>query len=219
MDLHNSFEVPCGVDDAWPLLLDVERIAPCLPGAQLDEIDGGDHRGTVKVKIGPITANYKGTAVFVERDDEAHRVVISASGRDARGAGSADAVITARLEALAEERTQVTVDTELQIKGKVAQFGRGMIAEVSANLMGQFATNLETLLTGEEAASEDVAADGPSVPEPATGDSSDPVDLLAHAAVPVAKRLVPIVIATIVVVALRRWWSSCRRTATEDRNG
>ena len=145
MELNNDFEVSAPIDEAWAVLTDVERIAPCLPGAQLQEVEGDEYRGIVKVKVGPITAQYKGAAVFVERDDANHRAVLKADGRDTRGAGNASAFITAQLEP-AGERTKVTVKTDLTVTGKVAQFGRGVMADVSAKLMGQFATNLETML-------------------------------------------------------------------------
>ena len=123
MELSNSFEVARPISDAWTVLTDVERIAPCLPGAQLQEVEGDEYRGVVKVKVGPITAQYKGAATFAERHDADFRAVLNAKGRDTRGAGNAEAVITARLEALSDSTTQVNVDTDLKITGKVAQFG------------------------------------------------------------------------------------------------
>lgn len=146
MDLRNSFEVPAGRAEAWAVLNDVERIAPCLPGAQLQEIEGDEFRGVVKIKVGPVTAQYKGKAVFVERDEDAGRVVLKADGRDTRGAGNANAVITATLATVSDEVTRVNVHTDLAITGKVAQFGRGVMADVSEKLMGQFADNLQTLI-------------------------------------------------------------------------
>src|SRR5690606_29361624 len=120
---------------------DLERIAPCLPGAQLQEVDGDDYIGTVKVKVGPITAHYAGKARFVERDEAGRRAVLSADGRDKRGQGNASATITATLTP-AGDRTEVRVVTDLSISGKVAQFGRGVLADVSAKLMDQFVANL-----------------------------------------------------------------------------
>jgi carbon monoxide dehydrogenase subunit G len=142
MELTNEFTVPVPVERAWEVLTDVELIAPCLPGAQLQEIEGDEYRGIVKVKVGPITAQYKGAATFQEQDEAARRLVLKAEGRDTRGQGSASALITVKMS---EEsgRTHVTVDTDLTIKGKVAQFGRGMIADVSAKLMGEFVDCLE----------------------------------------------------------------------------
>src|SRR5256714_7894541 len=127
MELSNEFVVPVGVDEAWVLLTDVERIAPCMPGAQLQEIEGEEYRGIVKVKVGPITAQYKGAAHFVEKDDAAHRAVLRAEGRDTRGAGNANATITATLTPDGDA-TLVRVATDLTVTGKVAQFGRGVLA-------------------------------------------------------------------------------------------
>src|SRR3954467_10842676 len=110
MKIEDEFRVDVGVDEAWKVLLDVERIAPCLPGAQLQEVEGDEYRGIVKVKVGPITAQYKGAATFVEKDDANHRAVLKADGRDTRGAGNASALITAQLVAVGD-RTKVTVST------------------------------------------------------------------------------------------------------------
>src|SRR5688500_1924062 len=144
MDLNHTFTVPVPPAEAWQVLTDIERIAPCMPGAQLTEVDGDDYRGQVKIKVGPITATYKGVARFVERDDDAHRAVLRAEGRDARQ-GSAHAVITATLVP-SGSGTEVTVDTDLTVSGKVAQFGRGMLSEVSAKLIDQFVACLDTNL-------------------------------------------------------------------------
>ncbi len=149
MDLNNSFEVKAPIDEAWVIVNDVERIAPCLPGAQLQEIEGDEYRGIVKVKVGPITAQYKGAATFVEQDKENYRVVLKGDGRDTRGAGNASALITAQLEPVSDSVTRVDVTTDLTVTGKVAQFGRGVMADISGKLMGQFADNLETLLEEE----------------------------------------------------------------------
>lgn len=145
MELNNDFDVSAPIDKAWEVLTDVELIAPCLPGAQLQEVEGDEYRGIVKVKVGPITAQYKGAATFVEKDDANKRAVLKADGRDTRGAGNASAFITAQLSSVGD-RTKVEVKTDLTVTGKVAQFGRGVMADVSAKLMGQFADNLEKLL-------------------------------------------------------------------------
>jgi len=138
MQLEHSFTVPVGVDDAWDVLLDIERIAPCMPGAAIDSVDGDDFTGTVKVKLGPIGLTYKGKASFVEKDDVLHKAVIDARGRDARGNGTANAKVTATLTP-AGETTEVHVITDLDITGKPAQFGRGVMVEVGNKLIGQFA--------------------------------------------------------------------------------
>jgi carbon monoxide dehydrogenase subunit G len=151
MELSNEFEVPVSIDEAWAILTDIERIAPCLPGAQLQEIEGDHYRGIVKVKVGPITAQYKGQATMVEKDDSAHRALLQASGRDTRGAGNASANISAQLTE-AGDRTHVSVVTDLTITGKVAQFGRGVLADVSAKLLDQFVANLEATVLAEDLA-------------------------------------------------------------------
>lgn len=152
MELTNEFRVGVAVARAWEVLTDVERIAPMLPGAQLQEVDGDEYRGVVKVKVGPITAQYRGTASFLERDEAAGRVVLKASGRDTRGQGNAAATITATMTPDGDG-TRVTVATDLTITGKVAQFGRGVLADVSGKLIGQFVDALEA----------DLARGGPSI--------------------------------------------------------
>jgi len=150
VDLTNEFRVGVPVERAWEVLTDVERIAPCMPGAQLQEIEGDEYRGIVKVKVGPITAQYKGAARFVEQDEAGHRAVLRAEGRETRGQGNANATITAQLEPDGDG-TKISVMTDLTITGRVAQFGRGVLADVSAKLLGQFADCLQTqLLAGEE---------------------------------------------------------------------
>jgi len=175
MELTNDFTVNAPIDTAWETLTDVERIAPCMPGAQLTEIEGDTYRGLVKVKVGPITAQFKGQASFVEKDSEQHRAVLKAEGRDTGGKGNASALITAQLEPIASDVTKVTVATDLTITGKVAQFGRGALADVSEKLLKQFVTNLEsTVLTNGAGAV--VAGNGPATasdaPEGAAGDAA-----------------------------------------------
>ncbi len=144
--LVNEFTVNRPIDEAWAVITDVERIAPCLPGAQLQEIEGDTYRGVVKIKLGSITPQFKGEANFVERDDSAHRAVLKAQGRDTGGRGNAAAEIQAEAESLSPTSTRVVVTTDLHITGKVAQFGRGIIGDVSKKLMAQFAGNLNTML-------------------------------------------------------------------------
>jgi carbon monoxide dehydrogenase subunit G len=139
--IEDSFRVDVPVDEAWKVLLDLERIAPCLPGAQLTEVEGDEYRGTVKIKVGPITAQYKGVAQIVEADEANHKVLLKAEGRDTRGQGNASATVTATLVGEGASTT-VNIDTDLNITGKVAQFGRGVMADVSSKLLGQFADNL-----------------------------------------------------------------------------
>src|SRR6202158_4118422 len=142
MKLENEFRVDGPVDEAWRVLLDVERIAPCMPGAQLQEVEGDEYRGIVKVKVGPITAQYKGSARLAEVDEANRRIVIDASGRDTRGQGNAKATIVVTMTPEGAG-TKVDVATELSITGKVAQFGRGVLVDVSSKLMGRFVENVE----------------------------------------------------------------------------
>ena len=152
MELVNDFTVSAGVEETWHTLTDLELIAPCMPGAQLTEIEGETYRGLVKIKVGPIGAQFKGQAHFVERDAENHKAVLKADGRDTGGKGNASAMITAQLVEISAEQTKVTVTTDLTITGKVAQFGRGALVDVSDKLLKQFVHNLETTVLAEDAA-------------------------------------------------------------------
>jgi carbon monoxide dehydrogenase subunit G len=145
VQLENSFTVPVPVDEAWRVLLDIERIAPCMPGAALDTVTGDEFTGRVKVKLGPINLTYQGKAAFVEKDEAAHRAVIDARGKDQRGNGTAAAVVTATLQAEGEV-TRVDVLTDLNITGRPAQFGRGVMTDVGNKLLGQFADKLAAQL-------------------------------------------------------------------------
>jgi carbon monoxide dehydrogenase subunit G len=144
--LVNEFTVNRPIDEAWAVITDVEKIAPCLPGAQLEEIEGDVYRGVVKVKLGSITPSFKGQATFIDRDDPGHRAVLKAEGRDTGGRGNAAAEITAQAESLSPTSTRCVVTTDLHITGRVAQFGRGILGDVSKKLMAQFASNLNTML-------------------------------------------------------------------------
>ncbi len=148
MDLNHQFTVNVPIDEAWVILTDLERIAPCLPGAQLTEVEGDTYRGQVKIKVGPILAQFKGQASFVSRDDVAHKASLKGEGRDTTGKGNASAVITAELTSISPTSTTCTVHTDLTISGKVAQFGRGALADVSDKLLAQFSENLNQLITG-----------------------------------------------------------------------
>jgi uncharacterized protein len=162
MELEHTFSIPVPVEKAWPVLLDVEQIAPCMPGASVDSVDGDDFTGSVKVKLGPINLTYKGQASFVEKDEAAHRAVIDARGRDSRGNGTAAAKVTATLTG-AGDTTEVKVVTDLNITGKPAQFGRGVMVDVGNKLIGQFADCLAGKLSGnstEAAADKGAAAVG-----------------------------------------------------------
>ncbi|HEV2360500.1 MAG TPA: SRPBCC family protein [Acidimicrobiales bacterium] len=160
MELRDEFVVATDLERAWDVLTDVERIAPCLPGAELREIEGEEYRGVVKVKVGPITAEYKGAARFARLDRDAHTAVLVAEGREARGQGNASATVTAVLEDDAGG-TKVSVVTDLTISGKVAQFGRGVLADVSGKILRQFVDNLEsTVLAGDGAAADEAETAG-----------------------------------------------------------
>jgi hypothetical protein len=227
MEITDQFRVEVPVEHAWDVLLDVERIAPCMPGAQLQEVEGDEYRGIVKVKVGPITAQYKGVARIVEADVASRRIVIRAEGRDTRGQGNAAANVTATL-APDGDGTTVAIDTDLQVTGKVAQFGRGVMADVSSKLLGQFVTCLHSTVLGEGApdAGADVspasgAAPAPSAPSapsvstppaaPAQGPrtidapEAEAVDLGRVAGGAVAKRVVPVLVAGVIVVAAVVW--------------
>jgi len=234
MKLEHEFRVGVPVDEAWATLLDIERIAPCMPGAQLQEVDGDEYRGIVKVKVGPITAQYKGVARLTETDRPGGRLVITAEGRDTRGQGNASATITAHLSADGDA-TQVSVDTDLNVTGKVAQFGRGVMADVSAKLLGQFVDCLSTNILastpegpGSDPATPAAADPGPpaspaaaaepdAVPPAASGSptatgprridapEAEAVDLMRAAGGAVAKRLVPLAALGVVVVGVVVW--------------
>lgn len=172
MDLVNEFTVNADVATTWATLTDIERIAPCMPGAQLTEIEGDTYRGTVAVKVGPITAKFKGEAHFVEQDVEARKAVLKAAGRDTGGKGNASALITAQLTPVTDTSTHVQVSTDLTITGKVAQFGRGALADVSTKLIGQFVEQLETtVLNGTPAGA---AADAGAEPAAAAEEQPAP---------------------------------------------
>ncbi|KUI32951.1 carbon monoxide dehydrogenase [Mycobacterium sp. IS-1742] len=191
MELNNEFRVAVPAAKTWEVLTDVERVAPCLPGATLLSVDGDEFTGAVKVKVGPITVSYKGVAAFQEKDAAAQRVVLKASGKETRGNGNAAAVVTAQLKDEGDA-TQVVINTDLTISGKAAQFGRGVLADVATNLIGQFAKALEADVLGDapKATTAPTAEAATAAAQPAAGDS---VDLLKVVAVPMAKRFAPVV--------------------------
>jgi uncharacterized protein len=262
--LEHSFSVPADLDTVWAAVLDPERVAPCMPGASLSEVDGDSFKGTVKVKVGPISLQYKGSGEFVEKDEAARKLVIKAAGKDTRGNGTASATVTVTLRA---EGTSTTgaVETDLSITGKPAQFGRGLISEVGGKILDSFASCLASKLAPEGAPEASAkkpvkkaakAADSPKLsvvapeqspdggaaatagragrtasgaaqataaskpaskpaaepaakprlaavePEPAP--ESEPIDLLAYAGPSVAKRVVPLVVGLVVLLAVFR---------------
>jgi len=185
MELEHSFTVPVSEDRAWDVLLDVARVAPCMPGATLHSVEGDEINGSIKVKVGPITMTYQGTAHFTERDPAAHVITLEAAGKETRGAGTASARVRSMLEGKGDE-THVVVHTTLNVTGRPAQFGRGVMTEVGGKLIGIFASNLAAMLAASEPTAASAAPE-PAAPEPtsstaASGDRADdealPIDVL-----------------------------------------
>src|SRR5215471_17020426 len=152
MELEHSFIIPVPPEQAWPALLDVERIAPCMPGATVDSVDGDVIKGRIKVKVGPVQLTYAGTAHFTERNEQARSITLEASGKETRGAGTASATVRSSLEDEGGQ-TKVVVHTSMNVTGRPAQFGRGVMAEVGGRIIEKFATNLAALLASAPAAS------------------------------------------------------------------
>ena len=213
MDLNHEFVVNVPVAEAWAILTDLERIAPCLPGAQLTEVEGDTYRGQVKIKVGPILAQFKGQASFVSRDDVAHKASLKGEGRDTTGKGNASAIITAELTSVTPTSTKCTVHTDLSISGKVAQFGRGALADVSDKLLAQFSKNLNQLISAAPAPSSSAPVVSESAPAPSEqptirkidGPEVAPLNLLDTAGSTIAKRAIPALfgIAVLVVVLVK----------------
>ncbi|MEU0005128.1 SRPBCC family protein [Streptomyces sp. NPDC006314] len=208
MELQHEFTVPVPVDDAWHALLDIERVAPCLPGAAVEAYDGTTVTGWVKVKVGPVTVAYRGTAVFEEQDESAHRMVLVASGRETRGQGTARATVTGTLSER-DGGTAVSVRTDLTVTGRPAQFGRGVLAEVGDRLVGQFAECLaQRLAERAPAAGEEPGRLDEAGPAPLDRAEAEPLDLLRTAGMPMAKRVAGLAAAVAVLawvaVRLRR---------------
>ncbi len=230
MQLEHEFAVDAPIAEVWEALQDPERVAPCMPGASLTGVEGDTFTAKVKVKLGPVMMQYKGTGEFIEKDESAHKLVISASGKDVRGAGTASTKSTVTLTGNGE-RTTGTVVSDVKVTGKPAQFGRGLIAEVGGRLLAEFAANLAgelapakaatTGVTGAaattEAAPDTMAAEearesgepGESVApgERAAPTEREPLDLMGVAGAPVLKRVAPVVaiaVAIVVVVVIVR---------------
>jgi carbon monoxide dehydrogenase subunit G len=221
MKLDNEFRVHAPIERAWEVLTDIPAITPCLPGAALTDHDGNVYRGTVKIKVGPVTSKYEGKAVFAVVDEEQRHIEIAADGRDSRGSGNASASITADMR-VDGEYTVVKIATDLKVAGKVAQFGKGMIAEVSGKLIDQFVTCIEQELLGDKVV-DDVAAasaDGAAPADSKDGAADtvaptrpplrevDALDLMDLAGGSVYKRLLPVGIAAgllfVLALLLRR---------------
>lgn len=206
MKLENEFRVSVPIDRAWEVLTDIPLITPCLPGASLTDHDADDYKGKIKIKVGPVTADYSGSAVFVTRDEATHHVEISASGRDSRGSGNASATITADMSTDGDG-TKVSIVTDLKISGKVAQFGKGMIAEVSGKLIDQFVDCIEQELLGEaiidQVAAESTTASGAAAPARPRPQQAETLDLMEYAGNSMYKRLIPVMAVIAVLIALR----------------
>ncbi|MFI6320700.1 SRPBCC family protein [Nonomuraea sp. NPDC050556] len=213
MRFEHEFSVPVPVEQAWAALLDVERVAPCLPGATLDIVEGDEFTGRMKVKVGPITVTYRGTAGFEDVDKDTYSLKLKASGREARGSGTAEATVAAALAAEDDGGTRVRVETTFNVTGRPAQFGRGVMFEVGGKLIDRFAVNLAELLAEEPQETERHLA---AVPEPAADNhpvgtlrtsrtpDEEALDLMEIAGAPILKRAAPIV-GALALLALLVW--------------
>jgi uncharacterized protein len=231
IELDNSFTVPVPPEQAWDVLLDVEGIAPCMPGASVTSVDGDEIAGQVKVKLGPLSLSYKGTAKFTEKDEANRTIAIQASGKETRGAGTASATVHAALKpGDAQGQTIVSIHTSLNVTGRPAQFGRSLLPEVSGKLIGQFATNLEALIAqdgttataapaGTQTPAEPVAeppaepvaeppaepvAPAPAQPSASFPQQEDSLNLIKLVGGPILKRVVPVAAAAALIAILGR---------------
>jgi len=230
MELEHSFTVPVPADQAWDVLIDVERVAPCMPGATLDSVDGDEIKGKIKVKLGPVSMTYAGTARFTERDRDAGVVTLEAAGKETRGAGTAAATVRSELRDLGAQ-TEVTVHTSLNVTGRPAQFGRGVMADVSAKLIGIFAANLADMLAAGNGSAGEPAGPAPDEPAQAATSASteaaaevstaaaavpapreDSLNLLGVAGLPVLKRIAAPAGALLAALAAVLIWRRRRRT-------
>ena len=237
IELDNSFTVPVPPEKAWDVLLDVERIAPCMPGASVTSIsdDGNEIEGQVKVKLGPLSLTYKGTAKFTEKDQENLTIAIEATGKETRGAGTASANVQAVLKAADAGSTLVSIHTSLNVTGRPAQFGRSLLPEVSGKLIAQFASNLEALIgsdTATAAVPEETAApesdgtvadsSGEAVPAPAAAapaaaapviKQEESLNAFKFVVVPILKRVIPVAAAGAAIAVLIRRLTSRKKSS------
>jgi carbon monoxide dehydrogenase subunit G len=233
IELDNSFTVPVPPEQAWDVLLDVERIAPCMPGASVTSVEGDEIAGQVKVKLGPLSLTYKGTAKFIEKDPASHTIVIEATGKETRGAGTASATVHASLKpADAEGQTTVSMHTSLNVTGRPAQFGRSLLPEVSGKLIDQFAANLRALIDSTNRPAEAEPEAAPAQDAAATGDAAsaataagtaaatqstaapaqpvarlqqeDSLNLIKLVGGPVLKRVIPVAVAAALIAIFQR---------------
>ena len=240
IELDNSFTVPVPPEQAWDVLLDVERIAPCMPGATVTSVEGDEIAGQVKVKLGPLSLSYKGTAKFTEKDQANHAIAIEASGKETRGAGTASATVHAGLKpGDTAGSTLVSIHTSLNVTGRPAQFGRSLLPEVSGKLIAQFAANLEALIAadgtggsagtgagagtagagasataaGGTAAGGTAATPTPTQPAAVLPRQEDSLNLIKLVGVPVLKRVLPVAAAVALIAVLgRRFRGMFRRS-------
>ncbi|MGW1787096.1 SRPBCC family protein [Streptomyces sp. NPDC002143] len=227
MRLQNTLSIPAAAEEAWRVLLDIERITPCVPGATLISRDGDSHHGRIKVKLGPVSLTYKGTVKFLSRNESDRTVVLEAGGRETRGNGTAKALVTCRLVGSDDDSTDVFVETDLAITGKPAQFGRGTLAEVAGTLIGQFARNLADELATIPPVSGDPPAEAPTEaddtgsaapsgrsepPAAVPPRTAEPIDLIDAAGVGVLKRVAPPAIALAALLLLVLVLRGRRRT-------
>jgi carbon monoxide dehydrogenase subunit G len=240
IELDNSFTVPVPPEQAWDVLLDVERIAPCMPGATVTSVEGDEIAGQVKVKLGPLSLSYKGTAKFTEKDQANHTIAIEASGKETRGAGTASATVHAGLKpGDTAGSTLVSIHTSLNVTGRPAQFGRSLLPEVSGKLIAQFAANLEALIAadgtdgsagtgagagmagagagataaGAAAAGGTTATPTPTQPAAVLPRQEDSLNLIKLVGVPVLKRVLPVAAAVALIAVLgRRFRGMFRRS-------
>jgi carbon monoxide dehydrogenase subunit G len=233
IELDNSFTVPVPPEQAWDVLLDVERIAPCMPGASVTSVEGDEIAGQVKVKLGPLSLSYKGTAKFTEKDPASHTIAIQATGKETRGAGTASATVHASLKpADAEGQTTVSMHTSLNVTGRPAQFGRSLLPEVSGKLIDQFAANLRALIDSTNRPAEAEPEAAPAQDAAATGDAAsaataagtaaatqstaapaqpvarlqqeDSLNLIKLVGGPVLKRVIPVAVAAALIAIFQR---------------
>ena len=213
MKIANQFTVSAPIEQAWDVLCDLEQVIPLMPGAQLTGHEGDDYLGKVKVKVGPVTSEFSGKVRFVEQDGDQHRAVIDAKGKESRGTGNAAATVTAQLHEDGEH-TNVTVDTDLKIVGKLAQFGSGMLQQVSEKLLGQFVESLEARLAAKNTQSTETPASPESPAGPASAASAapepEPIDLLELAGGDRLKKYGTVAVAA--VAALLLIWVLRRRS-------
>ncbi|WP_037303588.1 SRPBCC family protein [Amycolatopsis orientalis] len=206
MRLDHEFTVPAPADEVWRAVVDPERVAPCMPGATVTGVEGDTFKGTVKVKLGPISLLYKGSGEFVEKDADAKRVVIKASGKDARGAGTASATVTLTLTEK-EGVTHGAVATDLSVTGKPAQFGRGMISEVGGKILDSFAECLSGKLTTTPEPEPEKPEERPPLQAVKPVPEGEAIDLMEYAGESVARRAAPVLIAlagVLLIVAIVR---------------